>query len=348
MTNRLLASVYRRDIAAGWPTVAVVIPVRNGARHLADAVASILDQPYPRPLQICLAVGPSSDDTEAVAQRLAASDDRVVVVPNPSGRTPCALNAAIAATTSDIVVRVDAHSALSAGYVRRAVETMISTGAVNVGGVQMPEGQTRFQRVVGEVMSSRLGSGGARFHTGGAAGEVDTVYLGVFDRAAGDAVGWYDVRLTRNQDYELNIRLREAGGTIWFDPSLRASYRPRSTWRGLASQYFQYGFWKSYVLRLHPHSLRARQAVPAALPVVLALSILTPRRWRLRWLPLGYAATLVAGAPRRSRFLGAAILATQQLSWGIGFFIGVWKAPHESESGRCASVPEAAPSDHAS
>lgn len=336
MTQDLKASVYGRDVAAvGWPAVSVIVPVRNAARHLGTAVVSILEQGYPGPLDVCLAVGPSSDDTEMVARRLAESDDRVGIVPNPSGRTPCALNAAIAATHGDVVVRVDAHSALSVGYIERAVEIMIATGAVNVGGIQMPVGDTRFQRVVGDVMSSRLGSGGARFHTGGDAGAVDTVYLGVFDRQAGDAVGWFDERLTRNQDYELNIRLRRAGGTVWFDPSLRVSYQPRSTWRGVATQYFEYGFWKSYVVRLHPRSLKVRQALPAALPLVLALSPLAPRPVRLlRWTPLAYLLALIAGAPRRSRLLGAGILAAQQVSWGVGFFAGLLAAPSKARRAR--------------
>jgi succinoglycan biosynthesis protein ExoA len=193
-----------------WPTVSVVMPIRNEAEHLERAIESILSQHYPLPFDVCLAVAPSDDGTESLAKRLASGNDRVKVVSNTLGVTPAGLNAAIAATTGEVVVRVDGHSALSEGYIRRAVETMRLTGAVNVGGVQDAKGETPFEEAVAAAMTSWLGTGGSRFHVGGAEGSVDTVYLGVFDRAAGDTVGWFDERLVRNQDYELNIRLRKA------------------------------------------------------------------------------------------------------------------------------------------
>ena len=176
------------------------MPVRNEAPYLERAVASILAQEYPLPFVVCLAVGPSDDDTAMVAAELAAREPRVTVVDNPAGITPAGLNAAIEATSGDVVVRVDGHAELSPGYIERAVETMRRTGAVNVGGVQDARGETAFERAVAAAMTSWLGTGGSKFHVGGDEGPVDTVYLGVFDRAAGDAVGWFDESLIRNQD----------------------------------------------------------------------------------------------------------------------------------------------------
>lgn len=294
------------------------MPVRNEAAGLAAAVQSVLAQEYPVRFDVCLAVAPSDDATEAIAQQLAAADSRVTVVANPSGATPAGLNAAIRATAGAVVVRVDGHARLSPGYIRRAVETMRRTGAVNVGGVQAAVGETPFERAVATAMTSWLGTGGARFHVGGAEGPVDTVYLGVFDRAAGDAVGWFDERLIRNQDYELNIRLRAAGGTIWFDPELSVTYRPRSTVRALARQYFEYGQWKAEVLRRHPESLKLRQAAPAALPVALAGALLAGARWRPALLvPIAYAMLVATAAKRRPRVALAA--ATMHVAWGVGF-----------------------------
>ncbi len=299
------------------------MPVLNEAQHLEAAVAAVLTQDYPLPLQIVLAVGPCNDGTEAIAANLARLEPRVKVVPNPTGRTPAGLNAALAASSGDVVVRVDGHAQLSPGYIRRAVDTMQRTGAVNVGGVQSAEGITPFERAVSAAMTSRAGTGGARFHVGGGEGAVDTVYLGVFRRSALAAVGGFDERLTRNQDYELNIRLREAGGTIWFDPQLWVSYRPRGTVRKLASQYFQYGQWKRAVLRLHPSSLKLRQAAPVAITLGVAVglvaSLWTP--WALV-LPGGYlvavaVAALLEGVRVAPRV--AVALIAMHLSWGIGF-----------------------------
>ena len=304
------------------------MPVRNEAEHLERAVKSILAQDYPLEFDVCLAVAPSSDGTEDVADRLAAGEPRVSVVPNPAGVTPAGLNAAIAATSGAVVVRVDGHAELSPGYIRRAVETMRRTRAVNVGGVQDARGETPFERSVAAAMTSWFGTGGSRFHVGGAEGPVDTVYLGVFDRSAGDAVGWFDESLVRNQDYELNIRLREAGGTIWFDPALRVSYRPRGSLAALARQYHDYGWWKAEVLRRHPESLRLRQAIPALAPVGLAVGVLGGFVRRRLWsVPAAYLAAVGAatistpGQGGRARHL-AAIFPTMQLSWGVGLLRG--------------------------
>lgn len=305
------------------PSVAVIIPVRNEAAHLRRAVSTVLNQVYPVPFEVCLAVGPSSDGTEAVAAQLAAEEPRVRVVDNPSGLTPAALNAAIRATTSDIVVRVDGHSALSPGYIRTAVATIQRTGAVNVGGVQRPVGATPFERTVAAVMSSFAGTGGAAFHTGGAAGPVDTVYLGVFQRDALERAGLFDERLIRNQDYELNIRLRAGGGVVWFDPDLWVEYRPRGSFARLARQYLEYGRWKRAVLTLHPTSLKARQAAPAVVTALISggLVVVPLSLWGL--LPAaGYAVaatTAAAMIDRRSPLRTAAVLATMHLSWGAGF-----------------------------
>lgn len=306
-----------------WPTVAVIIPVRNEAAHLRQAVATVLDQDYPNPFVVCLAVGPSTDGTESLAAEMAAAEPRLKVVPNPRGCTPAALNEAIANTVSEVVVRVDGHSELSPGYIRRAVATLRRTGAANVGGVQKPVGTTPFEETVAKVMTSFAGTGGAAFHVGGGEGPVDTVYLGVFERDALEQVGGFDERLIRNQDYELNIRLRQAGRQVWFDPDLWVTYRPRRSLGGLARQYLEYGRWKRAVLKLHPTSLKPRQAAPAlATAAIFGGLVLVPiTAWGA--LPAGgYAvAALAAGARIDSRhpLRTAAVLATMHLSWGAGF-----------------------------
>lgn len=305
----------------GWPSVSVVVPVRNEAEHLERAVASILAQEYPLPFEVCLAVAPSDDGTEQVAEQIAAGQSRVSLVANPAGVTPAGLNAAIRATSGEIVVRVDGHAELSPGYVRRAVATMCRTGAVNVGGMQVPKPETPFEEAVAAATTSWMGTGGATYRVGGAEGPVDTVYLGVFDRAAGDAVGWFDESLIRNQDYELNIRLRSAGGTVWFDPELRVGYRPRGTWKALAKQYYEYGWWKAEVVRRHPGSLRLRQLAPAMLVPAIALSfVMSCRRPVSLILPVGYLAA-AAGTTLRPR--RTAVIVSTQIAWSLGFWSGI-------------------------
>ena len=291
--------------------------VRYGHRTIAGRV------------RIFLGVGPSDDDTERIAAELAAHDDDLVVVENPSGLTPAALNAAIRAGAAPVVVRVDGHSQLSPGYIARAVETMRRTGAVNVGGMQVPVATTSFEQAVAAATTSWLGTGGASYRVGGAEGPVDTVFLGVFDREAIEHVGLFDERLIRNQDYELNIRLRDDGGTVWFDPQLQVGYRPRGSWRSLARQYYEYGYWKAAVVRMHPRSARLRQVVPpVAVSAVAVSTLLAPRRRSLALIPIGYAAVVAAVTIRaRSGVRTAIVVPTIHLSWSLGIFRGLAHRP---------------------
>lgn len=226
-----------------WPGVSVVMPVLNEERHLRAAVDGVLGQDYPGEVEVVLAIGPSRDRTDEVAQEL-ASDPRVRVIDNPEGHTPHALNAAIHAARHDILVRVDGHSVLPTDYVRTAVTVLEDTGADNVGGLMAAEGTTNMERAVACAMSSRLGVGSALFHTGGDAGPAETVYLGVFRRSALDRVGGYDETFHRAQDWEMNHRIRETGGVVWFTPHLQVAYRPRSSFAALARQYFSTGSWR--------------------------------------------------------------------------------------------------------
>ncbi|WP_298747628.1 glycosyltransferase family 2 protein [uncultured Serinicoccus sp.] len=312
------------------PPVSVVMTVLNEQEHLPQAVRSVLAQDYPGAMEVVLAVGPSRDRTQEVADGLAAADDRVQVVQNPSGRTPDGLNAAVARARHEIVVRMDGHGELSEGYVRRAVEILEETGAANVGGIMLAEGTGAMQEAVALAMRSPLGMGAERFHVGGEAGPADTVFLGVFRRDWLRRVGGYDPAFTRAQDWEMNHRIRQAGGTVWFTPELTVTYRPRSTFRDLARQFYGSGQWRRQVVRQHPDSVNARYLAP---PVTLGLLVLGAAggvAWRPLWLlPLGYAAAVTAGGAwiargRDPRVVARmpAVLATMHLTWGAGFLRG--------------------------
>jgi len=210
------------------------MPVVNEERHLRDSVQRVLSQDYQGEFDVTLAVGPSRDKTEEVAQSLATEFAQLRVVANPSGSTPAGLNAAINGSSGEIVVRVDGHAMIPTDYVSCAVEVLERTGADNVGGVMAAEGRGDFERAVAAAMTSRFGVGDASFHVGGDEGPALTVYLGCFRRSALERVGGYDESMERAQDWELNLRIRESGGLVYFTPDLHVTYRPRHSLRALA------------------------------------------------------------------------------------------------------------------
>ncbi|MGO4662949.1 glycosyltransferase family 2 protein [Terrabacter sp. 2TAF16] len=309
------------------PPVSVIMPILNEARHLRDAVAMILAQDYSGPLEVVLALGPSTDRTDEVAADLAAADARVHVVANPSGRTPDGLNAAIGASTGAVIVRVDGHAEIPDDYISVAVAELLRVGADNVGGIMDAQGTSAFERAVAAAMRSPLGVGSARFHTGGEPGDADTVYLGVFRRAALERVGGYDPHFARAQDWEMNHRIRETGGKVWFTPDLKVTYRPRASVQALAKQYFHYGRWRRVVARHHEGTINPRYLAPPTMVGATTVATIAGFVWPPAWIvPAAYAVGVTAGGLAISRGESAAtraatpvVLATMHWSWGIGF-----------------------------
>ena len=311
------------------PKVAVVIPAKNAEKTLEKAFVSVLNQKTEEQIEVCIAVAPSEDSTLDVAKRIEIDNENVTLVENPSGKTPAGLNLAIKNTQAPVIVRLDAHAELEEEYISTALETLKKTGAANVGGRQNPVGATPFEKAVGIAISSRFGAGDARFRTGGEEGEVDTVYLGVFDRNSIENVGLFNESLIRNQDAELNWRLRETGKKIWFQPELIASYKPRSTLKELAKQYYDYGKWRRHVVSIHPRSIKLRQLIPPLNSLVFLLGTI----FGFFWVPsLGFPVLYIAGiffvttvkSKTFTDFIYLLIIfPTIHFSWTAGFLRGV-------------------------
>lgn len=308
------------------PAVSVILPILNEERDLRDCISAILQQKYDGKLEVILALGPSTDNTNQIANSLAQADSRIKLVNNPTGKTAAALNLAIAAASSEIICRIDGHAEISNTYIKTAVEIMMQTGAVNVGGLMNASADRGFQSVVATAMRSRIGVGSSKFHTGGEAGPADTVYLGTFKKSAILQAGGFDEKYIRAQDWELNHRLRLNGGVIWFDPRLVVTYRPRDTFRKLAKQYFEYGRWRRAVSREHKGTVNYRYLAPPIALVINFLSMILGLFFSsIFFLPvLIYLLTIIFS----SLFIGKSIyekltlpmvLITMHVSWGFGF-----------------------------
>jgi glycosyltransferase involved in cell wall biosynthesis len=304
----------------------VILPVLNEEDHLEESIRAILTQDYAGEFEIILALGPSKDRTDQIAARLSEENSRIILVSNPTGKTAAGLNLALHHSHREIIVRVDAHAEIPQNYLHLVVEILNQTGAVNVGGVMGAEGVTLFESAVAAAMRSPFGVGGSRFHTGGKPGFVDTVYLGAFRRQAVVDAGGFDERFIRAQDWELNYRLRQNGGKIYFDPRLHVTYRPRPSFRRLAQQYFEYGRWRRVIARKYPETINYRYLAPPLALVVTVISLLAgtfidPSLY----LPAATYITFIAITPLFiSKDLAhypvlVFILPTMHFSWGFGF-----------------------------
>ncbi len=309
-----------------FPPVSVILPILNEERDLSNCISAILQQDYPSNIEVILALGPSEDKTTQIAEKLSELDSRIKLVNNPTGQTAAGLNLAIKASSYEIICRIDGHSEISNNYVKTAVEILQQKNAVNVGGLMHADSNTGLQRVIAQAMRSKLGVGSSKFHTGGSAGESDTVYLGTYKKSAVIAAGGFDERYIRAQDWELNYRLRKNGGLIWFDPRLQVTYRPRRTFKKLARQYFQYGRWRRVISRQHRSTVNFRYLAPPVAVIVNLLSIFSTFTINpifiapfLTYFSILIIGSLFIGRKVVDKLLMPFVLATMHFSWGIGF-----------------------------
>lgn len=323
------------------PSVSYVMPVLNERAYVQDSVEGILAQDYDGPKEVVLALGPSSDGTNAVVERMALKDSRIRWVLNPTGRTPNGLNLAVMASNASIVIRVDAHSVLDPDYTRLGVATLSRSGAADVGGRMDAQGRNPLQRAVAAAYNSPLGLGGAAYHSGATEGPAESAYLGIFRRAIFDQVGFYDESLWRGQDWELCLRIRQAGEGVWFDPQLKTTYFPRDDYRRLAAQSYAAGVWRGELARRYPEGKSIRHFAPPLMSLSVAAGVvswLVPGRkfhglsrlfhWSMRSAPVAYAAVTASAAvqaatySRRERFLLLGVLPTIHFPWAYGFIRG--------------------------
>lgn len=319
------------------PLVSVIVPCRNERATIGGLLDALAVQTYPLDrFEVLIADAMSADGTrQAIAAWAAAHPNLTLrVLDNPAQIIPAALNLLLAAARGAVIVRMDAHAAPERSYIARCVAALDAGVGDVVGGVWrvLPGGPGPLAAAIAAAAAHPLAVGDARYRYARTAGPVDTVPFGAFSRALVERVGPYDATLEANEDYELNARVRLAGGVVWLDPAIESVYYARSTLGTLARQYARYGWWKFRMLRRHPQTLRWRQAAPPLLVLGLALLAAaapflgSARRALLAALGLYGGALLGTSAlvaARRGRASFAPLMplavATMHLAWGWGF-----------------------------
>jgi len=307
----------------------ILIPCYNEAANLPACLASLFTPELAEECQWLIIDGRSTDQTPAVARDLSGRIPNLTLIDNPLRLQAHGLNQGLAAAQGRYIIRADAHSLYPPDYIKNLIALLKETGAWNAGGRMKPVGQSPFRRAAARAMSHPLGVGDARFHLGGFKGPVDTVYLGAFPAWVFERVGLFDPAAHPNEDAELNLRIRLAGGTIFLDGEIEVAYHPRPTPARLAAQYFSYGRGRAYTTFKHHRFTSPRQLAPPVLLIVLAASLIAAWFWPWAWLIPGlYLALLAAAAaPAAARgpdglkggaWLGLSFL-IMHLSWAAGF-----------------------------
>jgi glycosyltransferase involved in cell wall biosynthesis len=325
-------------------TISVIVPCRNEKCYIGEFLHTLFAQELEPgwQLEVLVADGLSDDGTRDIFRRYA----EVQVIDNPGRIVSTGLNAAIAAASGEVIVRMDVHTRYAPDYIRQCVYVLRETGADNVGGPWVAQGRGLVGNAIAAAFQSRFCTGGGKAHDPAYEGEVDTVYLGCWTRSAFDKAGLFDPGLVRNQDDEFNFRLRRLGGRIWQSTRIKSSYEPRNSLSALFRQYLQYGFWKVAVIRKHRSLAAWRHLVPALLVSsiliwLVAFTFAAVLRMHQAAVATGaaletelaiYVLACVAAAGRFARtvdprvlLLVPGVMAVFHFAYGLGFLIGVLK-----------------------
>jgi cellulose synthase/poly-beta-1,6-N-acetylglucosamine synthase-like glycosyltransferase len=330
-------SKNRRKQDSGSPTVSVVVPMRNEEEYAERCLLSLLNQTYPADrFELIVVDGDSSDDSREIVQRLQQSYARLRLLHNPTAIVPTSMNIGIQSSTADIIVRADAHTIYPPDYIENSVSVLEQTKADNVGGpIRTVPGADNFSaQLAAVVISSRFGVGNSRFRTSTKEGYVDTVPFGAFRRDLFDRVGFFNEQLVRNQDNELNARIRKAGGKIYLSPCLTTNYFAPAKFPKLLQQTYRNAKWHFFTLRHMRSALGFRHLLPAGF--LLNLLVLTILALIAPWARIALAGILLlyvtsafiltlgtSGTPWSIRLTLPFAFFAFHISYGVGTLAGL-------------------------
>lgn len=318
-------------------SVSVVMPVYNEEKYIEKCIQSLLQQDYPQSnMEWIFVDGNSSDRTVEILTEYAKKYPSLIqIYDNPHKIVPFAMNIGIARAKGKYIVRLDAHADYAVDYISKCVHYLDTTDADNVGGLAETKAKGFAGCAIAKMLSSKFGVGNSRFRTNGESGYVDTVPFGAFRREVFTKYGGYDERLVRNQDNEMNYRIRKNGGKIYLARDIRLSYYCRDSIKGIAQMALNNGMWNVITMKLCPGSMGIRHFIPFAFVISLlglsALSFVFPVFLLLLMLELTlYLALDILFSWRLAESLAEGMILLLlfpvfHLSYGWGSFMGVGK-----------------------
>jgi len=315
------------------PFVSIVIPMRNEEKLIARCLDSIMVNDYPLDrFEVLVADGMSTDSSSDIVSEYGKKYSGIILLDNPKKLRVTGNNVGIRAAKGEIIISMDAHVIYATDYIRQCVTLLQTTGAANVGGLQKAVGYNYITKAIALATSTPFGIGDAEFRYLDKEKWVDTVYLGAWYKKTLEEVGYFNEEWERNGDYEINYRIRKAGGKILLSPKIKCGYYVRGSLVKLARQYFLYGKWRVKTIKVHPDSVRWRHLISPLLIVWLLLApVLFVTGLRFWWIPAGtyivytIFVSCVIGLKEGIQYTPILIPTfwILHVCWGLGFIFGI-------------------------
>ncbi len=315
----------------------IVIPCRNEKDYIEKCVQSILKQNYNSELiEIVIVDGFSNDGTREILNNLKETHNNILVLDNPSKKTPQALNIGIKKSSGDVVVILGAHTELDKNFIKLNNKFLIEKNVKVTGGTQINVGLTYTQNLIGTVMEMPFAMATAKYRWSDEEQYVDTVVYAAYRKELFNELGYFEEGFTISEDAEFNWRIRQAGYKIFFSPKIKSYYYPRDSIIGFIKQIFRYGILRVNVLKKHIDSVKLLHLVPPVFVLTL-LSLIVLTFFNPAYLPFlilllvvyfiaNFTASIKTVFPKKKKYLLflPVLVFVLHISWGLGFLVGLF------------------------
>ncbi len=253
--------------------VSVIVPCRNEEKHIKFCIEAILENDYGREnIEIIIVDGLSTDNS--VQKVCEVQNDHpeaeIRIISNDKMITPVSFNLGIRYSKGLYILIVGARHILSKNYIStclRILDRNVEIGCVGSTGDLVFDSDK--SEMIAYATSSKFGVGSS-FRTQSDM-YVDTVGIPLYRRNIFEEIGYFDENLVRNQDDELNYRVRKYGYKIFITSETKIQYFVRTRFRDLFKQYYQYGYWKVFVNKKHKTITTFRQLIPVLFVMVVII-----------------------------------------------------------------------------
>lgn len=260
--------------------VSIIIPTLNEEAFVEKCLSSVSGFSLPEGweiIEVFVIDGGSSDATCQIVARVSLLNPKISLLHNKAKVQVAALNLGVLRSSGDYLLRLDCHAEYPSEYLANCIKVMGKTGAANVGGiiVTLPRGESYSASLVQALTTHRFGVGDSGFRLGDGGGKADTVPYGFFNRKVFHRIGFFDERLKRGEDYEINKRLAIAGECVWRESSIKACYYNQSSiYLFLKKQLCSEAPYNVYMWYLAPYSFAWRHCIAGLFVIGLVLGIL--------------------------------------------------------------------------
>lgn len=310
------------------PLVSVILAVYNEAHGIEACLSSLLAQEAADfDLEILAMDGNSTDGTRAILDRLAAFDARVRVVTNAKRKAPFAFNLGLREARGQYVCIFGSHTVYPRNYISVCLKELAAHGAIACGGrvITQPSDPSLESKLVAWVLSHPFGTSRKSFRTQ-AEGAVDTVNYPVMLKSALLEVGGYDEELIRNQDNDMNQKLRARGHKLVCTWKTSCLYHPSRSIKELLGYARRNGFWNAISLKKNRASMALRHFFPFFFVMSLLLSLLLATTSVFLPPLYRFAAILPLGLLLAAH-LGTGFVASSQVAWRQKSFAALGLVP---------------------